>query len=151
MKRVLLTLFVLSFILSLQAQNLSGVVTDSENNPLEFVNVALYALPDSVLITGTVTDKKGEFLLNTNGNNGKDMCIQLSFIGYKTQTVEAKPEQIIVMEDDALLLGEVVVKGDLPKIRLRNDALVTTVQNSVLSKAGTGNDVLKRLPLLTGG
>lgn len=150
MKRVLSTLFVLSFILSLQAQNLSGVVTDSENNPLEFVNVTLYALPDSSLITGTVTDKMGEFLLNTNGNDGKDMFIQLSFIGYQTQTVEPKPQQTIVMEDDALLLGEVVVKGNLPKIRLRNDALVTTVQNSVLSKAGTGNDVLKRLPLLTG-
>lgn len=47
-------------------------------------------------------------------------------------------------------MGELVVKGDLPKIRLRNDALVTTVQNSVLSKAGTANDVLKRLPSITG-
>lgn len=150
MKRLSSTLFVVSFIFSLQAQSFSGVVTDKENNPLEFVNVALYALPDSSLITGSVTDKMGEFLLSTNGNDDKDMFIQLSFIGYKTQTVEIKPQQTIVMEDDALLLGEVVVKGDLPKIRLRNDALVTTVQNSVLSKAGTGNDVLKRLPLLTG-
>lgn len=47
-------------------------------------------------------------------------------------------------------MGELVVKGDLPKIWLRNDALVTTVQNSVLSKAGTANDVLKRLPSITG-
>lgn len=150
MKRVLLMLLVVFTILSLQAQSFSGIVTDKENNPLEFVNVALYALPDSVLITGTVTNSKGEFSLNPNGNSSKGMFLQLSFIGYKSQTVEAKLGQTIVMEDDALMLGEVVVKGDLPKIRLRDDALVTTVQNSVLSKAGTGNDVLKRLPLLSG-
>lgn len=150
MKRVLSVLFVIFFILSVQAQRFSGIVTDGEDNPLEFVNVALYSLPDTALVTGTVTDKMGEFSLKANGNGGKDMFIQLSFIGYKTQSVEAKERQTIVMEDDALLLGEVVVKGELPKIRLRDDALVTTVQNSVLSKAGTGNDVLKRLPLLTG-
>ncbi|WP_313382355.1 outer membrane beta-barrel protein [Proteiniphilum saccharofermentans] len=150
MKRILSTLFVIFFILSLQAQSISGIVADEENNPLEFVNVALFTLPDSALITGTVSDQNGEFTLNLNGNSGKDLFLQLSFIGYKTKNVEAKPQQTIVMEDDAVLLGEVVVKGDLPKIRLRNDALVTTVQNSVLSKAGTGNDVLKRLPLLTG-
>ncbi|SFK82899.1 CarboxypepD_reg-like domain-containing protein [Porphyromonadaceae bacterium KH3CP3RA] len=150
MKRVLSILCVVFSVLFLQAQSFSGIVTDEENNPLEFVNVALFTLPDSALITGTVSDQNGEFTLNLNGNSGKDLFLQFSFIGYKTKTVEAKPQQTIVMEDDAVLLGEVVVKGDLPKIRLRNDALVTTVQNSVLSRAGTGNDVLKRLPLLTG-
>jgi hypothetical protein len=134
----------------LSAQTISGKITDEQNQPVEFVNVVLYSLPDSVLITGTVTDEQGEFSFNSNGNSGKEMLLQLSFIGYKTQTVEAKPRQDIVMEADALMLGELVVKGDLPKIRLKNDALVATVQNSVLSKAGTGNDVLKRLPLLTG-
>ncbi|SFL07556.1 hypothetical protein SAMN05216357_11224 [Porphyromonadaceae bacterium KH3CP3RA] len=110
----------------------------------------MFALPDSTLITGAVTNENGEFLLDPNRDNDKKMFIQLSFIGYTTRIVEARSDQTIILEDDALLLGEVVVKGYLPKIRLRNDALVTTVQNSVLSKAGTGNDVLKRLPLLTG-
>lgn len=150
MKRVLSALFVLFFILHIQAQTFLGVVTDVESIPLEFVNVALLALPDSTLVTGTVTNSKGEFSLNPEGNSRKDFALQFSFIGYKTQTVEAKEQQSIVMEDDALLLGEVVVKGDLPRIRLKNDALVATVQNSVLSKAGTGNDVLKRLPMLSG-
>jgi hypothetical protein len=48
------------------------------------------------------------------------------------------------------MLEEVVVEGDLPRIRLRNDAVVATVQNTVLSRAGTANDVLKRLPAITG-
>ena len=43
-----------------------------------------------------------------------------------------------------------MVQKSLPKIQLKNDALVASVQNTILSSAGTANDVLKRLPLLTG-
>ena len=48
------------------------------------------------------------------------------------------------------MLAEVLVNGDIPRIRLRDDAVVATVENTVLSKAGTANDVLKRLPAITG-
>ena len=44
------------------------------------------------------------------------------------------------------MLGEVVVKADLPKVRLKGDAQVTTVQGSILEQAGTGNDLLNKLP-----
>lgn len=138
---------ILSFSFSIQAQ-VEGTLIDEDKQPIEFANVALYSLPDSVLITGTVSDEKGYFSLNENGTD--NAFLKVSFIGYETQVVPAMKEQTIVMNADAYRLGEVVVKGDLPKIRLRNDALVTTVQNSVLSKAGTANDVLKRLPSITG-
>lgn len=127
---------------------IQGRVTDTNNQPVEFANVALYALPDSTLMTGTITNKNGEFSLNANdiGN----AFLRISFIGYETQVVPAISGQTIVLKAENTILGEVVVKGNLPKIQFKNDALVATVQNSVLSKAGTGNDVLKRLPLLTG-
>jgi len=127
---------------------IQGRVTDANNQPVEFANVALYALPDSTLVTGTITNKNGEFSLNANdiGN----AFLRISFIGYETQVVPAISGQSIVLKAENTILGEVVVKGNLPKIQLKNDALVATVQNSVLSKAGTANDVLKRLPLLTG-
>lgn len=130
------------------AQMICGKTIDEKEQPLEFANIALYSSVDSTMITGTVTDKKGEFSLKTK--NQSNTFLKISIIGYETQTVPAKRQQTIVMVAEAFTLGEVVIKGDLPKIRLRNDALVITVQNSVLSKAGTGNDVLKRLPSLTG-
>ncbi|MDD2476610.1 MAG: TonB-dependent receptor [Dysgonamonadaceae bacterium] len=139
--------FILSLSFSIKAQ-LKGTLINQEQQPIEFANVALYSLPDSVMITGTVSDDKGSFSLNGNGTD--DAFLKVSFIGYETQIVSAKPDQTIMMKAESFTLGEVVIKGDLPKIRLRNDALVTTVQNSVLSKAGTANDVLKRLPSITG-
>ncbi|MDD2477173.1 MAG: outer membrane beta-barrel family protein, partial [Dysgonamonadaceae bacterium] len=148
MKYLILTFaLILSFTFSIQAQ-LKGTLIDQDKQPIEFANVALYSLPDSVMIAGTVSDEKGNFSLNGNGTD--DAFLKVSFIGYETQLVPAMKEQTIVMKAEASQLGEVVIKGGLPKIRLRNDALVTTVQNSVLSKAGTANDVLKRLPSITG-
>ncbi len=150
MKYLILTFaFILFFSFSIQAQ-LKGTLIDENQQPIEFANVALYSLPDSIMITGTVSDEKGNFTLNLNGNGTDNAFLKVSFIGYETQIVPAMKEQTIVLKAESFTLGEVLIKGDLPKIRLRNDALVTTVQNSVLSKAGTANDVLKRLPSITG-
>jgi hypothetical protein len=148
MKQLMLTLaFILTLSFSIQAQ-LKGTLIDDDKLPVEFANIALYSLPDSVMIAGTVSDENGNFALNQKNSNST--FLEVSFIGYETQIVPAKAEQIVVMRAESFTLDEVVIKGDLPKIRLRNDALVTTVQNSVLSKAGTANDVLKRLPSITG-
>lgn len=55
----------------------------------------------------------------------------------------------IVMQKDINLLNEVVVKGNLPVTRMKGDAMVTNVENSVLSKAGSANDVLTKIPGIT--
>lgn len=146
MKLITTLLFSLS-LFTLHAQ-ISGVVTDTESNPIEFVNVALYSMPDSTLIAGTITNQDGHFSLNNDPNG--DVILRVSFIGYETKVVEAANEQRITLMPETTELGELVVKGNLPRIRVRDDASVTSVENTVLSKAGTANDVLKRLPAVTG-
>ena len=43
-------------------------------------------------------------------------------------------------------LQEIVVKGQLPNTRLKGNAMVTKVTGSVLEKAGTAQDVLRKVP-----
>ena len=131
------------------SQNISGNVINEENEPVEFATIALFSLPDSILITGGLTNPNGEFSLNFYGNES-DAFLQVSFIGYETVTAPAAQNQTITLKPTAFTLGEVVIQGSLPQTRLRNNAIVTTVENTVLSQAGTGNDVLQRLPLITG-
>ena len=161
--KIISSLILCGILFPLSAQ-IKGVVSDTNSKPIEFANVAVYSLPDSTLITGTTTDKSGYFILdadisannsaNNNTNNSTDnstnKLLRVSFIGYETQTLIAKPEQEIFLKSDTTMLAEVLVNGDLPRIRLRDDAVVATVENTVLSKAGTANDVLKRLPAITG-
>lgn len=146
-QKIILFLLLVSILLPLHAQ-IRGTVRDNDSNPIEFANVALYSISDSSLIAGTITNREGHFSLSNDYNS--DAYLQISFIGYETKMVEAANEQRITLLPETTELGELVVNGDMPRIRVRNDALVTSVENTVLSKAGTANDVLKRLPAVTG-
>jgi tonB-dependent receptor plug domain-containing protein len=129
------------------AQQLTGRVVDTQNQSIEFANVALYVLPDSVLVTGTITDAHGDFTIERGVT--KRALLKISFVGYETQTVEARPGVTVTLKPESTQLAEVTVRANRPAIRLKNDALVASVQGSMLSQAGTANDVLRRLPSLT--
>ena len=128
-----------------QAQNLIGKIVNEANEPVEFANVLLFALPDSAFQTGSVSGADGRFQLSSELSNG---LLKVSCIGYTTlyKTYAVGDELLLQLTPDTQILDEIVVKGNLPVTRMKNDALVTHVENSVLSKAGSANDVLEKLP-----
>ena len=130
---------------ALQAQTFTGKVVDEKSQPLPYANVVLLSLPDSAFVTGTVSDESGAFTLRSEKLN---LLLRVSSIGYATiyNKVGNSDLGTIQLMPDAQLLGEVVVKGDLPKVQLKGDAQVTNVQGTILEKAGTGNDLLSKLP-----
>ena len=131
---------------ALQAQtSITGKVVDEKSQPLPYANVVLLSLPDSAFVTGTVSDESGAFTLRSEKPN---FLLRVSSIGYATlyNKVEKSDMGTVQLLPDAQLLGEVVVKGDLPKVQLKGDAQVTNVQGTILEKAGTGNDLLSKLP-----
>ena len=145
MRQILSFLLCLCTAFTLSAQTYSGKVTDEKNRPLPYANVVLLSLPDSAFVTGTVSDESGAFTLR--GEKPK-LLLRVSSIGYATiyNKVEKPELGTIQLLPDAQLLGEVVVKGDLPKVQLKGDAQVTNVTGTILEKAGTGNDLLSKLP-----
>ncbi len=122
---------------------------DQTKQPVEFANVTLYSLPDSVLLTGTVTDKNGEFSVNTKEYKG-DSYLQVSFLGYKTNTIDTKLHQIITLLPDNTQLGELVVSASRKLYKLENGSVVANVKNTVLETLTTANEVIEQLPFLSG-
>jgi hypothetical protein len=126
MRQILSFLLCLCTVSILPAQTYTGKVTDEKNQPLPYTNVVLLSLPDSAFVTGTVSDESGAFALKTNRDN---LLLRISSIGYATiyNKVDKPDLGTIQLLPDAQLLGEVVVKGDLPKVQLKGDAQVTNV------------------------
>jgi len=128
------------------AQTITGKILDEKNNPVEFANVVLLLLPDSAFVKGTITNADGMFRIPETqpGNH----LIRISAIGYVTiyQPCISDDAGTMILSQDTRVIGDVVVKGDLPKVQLKNNALITNIQNTVLSKAGSANDVLKNIP-----
>ena len=125
--------------------DVGGLVVDEKGEPMPFVNVVLLSLPDSAFVQGAMTDEQGQFHILTQKNGA---LLKVSCIGYQTQYLSVAEGLTIRMKEDALLLGEVVVKSQLPKTRVKGEAMRTTVEGTILEKAGTVADALARVPSL---
>ena len=82
LKMALLTLAsVMSWASHAQTREIAGKVVDADGTDLQFVNVVLLSLPDSLIVTGTMTDEQGLFRMTADLNRA---VVQLSSLGYKT-------------------------------------------------------------------
>ena len=157
MKRIYFLAFALLSTVSLWSQYVGGTITDAQGKAVEFANVVFLSLPDSAFVAGAVSSENGGFRLSVDERKGvlKVSCIGLkvSCIGYATLYKECQAGETLSLQlqADAQLLDEVVVKGDLPKTRLKNGASITTVAGSVLEKAGTAENLLDRIPGVSAG
>ncbi len=143
---ILLILFILFifFSCSCYSQSIKGRVTDRNSSPVAFANMVLLSQKDSTYITGTVSDAAGKFTLPSSKNG----VLHITCMGYKplyVQSGEALTGTIIMYPSENAL-SEVVVKGSRPLVRMKDDALVTSVQGTYLAKVGTAYDLLDQIP-----
>lgn len=126
------------------AQNITGIVIDNNHKPVEFATIVLLNQQDSTYITGGITDTDGYFSLQSQ----KTVLLKVSCLGFDDKYVNGASGNIgnIILSPASVELGEVVISSTRPKTQIKNDALVTTIQNSPLAHAGTANDVLGRVP-----
>lgn len=104
LEKVCLICFGLFIGQGVMAQNVQvlGNVKDTDNLPVIGANVRVVGTS-----TGTITDVDGNFQLEV----AEGAMLSISFIGYKTIEVKAAPALNVVLEMDAVMLGETVVIG----------------------------------------
>ena len=129
---------------SAAAQTVTGRVVDGDGRPLPYTNVVALSLPDSAFVSGVTTRDDGTFTFDAKGAG---CLLRFSSVGYKTVFADVRPD-VGTVRLDALtqVLGEVVVKSDLPKTRLKGEGMVTSVGGTLLEHAGTIERLLDRIP-----
>jgi len=145
MKRLVLFSVMCLVAIASIAQGISGRVIDEQSQPMPFTNVVLVNRSDSAFVAGAVTKDDGTFSIATDRNDG---LLKVTSVGYIIRYIDARQGNMgdIQMQPDTQMLGEVVVKGSRPLVKMKDDALVTTVEGSYLSKTGTAGDVLGKIP-----
>ncbi|MBD3275829.1 MAG: hypothetical protein GF372_10975, partial [Candidatus Marinimicrobia bacterium] len=103
---------------------ITGTVQDSiSQSAMEYANVVLYSAKDSTQVTGTITDRQGQFEI-ANLNPGA-YFIRTTFIGYEKKyvqdvTLERRSQTLNVgtinLPQSALYSESVVVEGERPPI-----------------------------------
>ena len=129
-------LFIFSIIpIVFQAQNhmISGKVTDKEYNPIEFVTISLLSASDSSLVTGTITDEKGRFILSCKEKG--NYIIRASHIEYTT-TIIAANQSIsnitFILEPSIISIDEVIVKSNF--IKHEYDRIIVNMKGNPVTK-----------------
>ncbi|MGN6530924.1 MAG: carboxypeptidase regulatory-like domain-containing protein, partial [Ginsengibacter sp.] len=163
MKKILLsTLFLLlSFCLFAQqttnqkdGYKIKGRLLDSASRrPLEYATVSLFLNDAKKPVNGTVTDQKGDFVVN-DIVPGKYKLVA-EFLGYKPQTLfnitVDKDHRIvdvnnIALESKETTLQGIVISGKPKIIENKIDKLVFNAEQDVTSQVGVATDILKKVP-----
>ena len=145
------TTFLLIFLLltsNIIGQNISGKIVDPENNPLEFVAVAVLNPTDSLLVSYANTDNKGAFKL-TQIPDGKQF-FQVHMIGFKIhqKLIDFKDQSIdmgtIILELENTL-DEIVITAVIP-VSIRNDTISYDARAYRVRPDDSVEDLIKKLP-----
>ncbi len=150
-KYIVWILLILSF--SVQSQNIRGkVCLEKDKSPVQFASVGLVHLPDTNMISGSITLTDGGYLIEKvkPGN----YIIRVSFVGYKT---EEKPISVdtgltefvadtIYLTENTTDLKEVEVVAERLKGKELVDRTVYSIPDAVAKTSNTGYDLLKKIP-----
>ncbi|MCB0429673.1 MAG: TonB-dependent receptor [Flavobacteriales bacterium] len=130
-----------------------SVMSASEGQPVEFATVSVHNVLDSVLVSGTVTDAQGGYVIK-DLPEGK-YFLRIGFIGYNTQEVSdvnisSKNWHVTVpavkLQEMATALQEVAVTADRSLVENHIDKKVFNAEKSMASQGGTGLDLMKEVP-----
>ncbi|MEP3385541.1 MAG: carboxypeptidase-like regulatory domain-containing protein, partial [Flavobacteriaceae bacterium] len=148
----ILALFCLNFSISQSKSfQISGLLSSVEDKqPLEAATIYLQQPKDSALITYTISDGKGRFLIE--GQSSEKLAnLYVSYIGYQTyyKSVDLTKTKIdlgtIALQLSANALDEVVVKANAP-ITIKKDTIEFNVNSFKTKKDANIEDLLKKLP-----
>lgn len=140
----------------LYAQNsLSGHILDTTTRqPVPFVSVALYRLPDSVALNGGITDSSGRFRIADVQSGSYQL--KTFFVGYKPESMRVSVSDgqsvdlgSLFLEADSRLLAEVQVTGQRAGVIVKADRQTYRAAQFGSATGGTAGDVLRNLPGMT--
>ncbi len=134
--------------------DIQGQIVEEQNNEnIPYATIALHLTTDSSLVTGTISDNEGKFLLEKVVKD--DYYIEISFMGYEEVTIQKlnfdKGMKVldlgqIKMHPATALLGEVEIKSRVSTISNSIDKQVLNIDKNLLATGGTAVDALVLSP-----
>lgn len=145
-------LFFSSFLFSQNTFTIKGKVVDPTTKlPIESATVYLTSVKDSSVVDYTITNKMGNFAIKVKKSD-KALNLKVSFISYQdfveniTGLTADKDFGTIELKEASNLLNEVVVKSEIPPIRIKKDTLEFNASSFKVGADANVEALLKQLP-----
>ena len=139
-------ILLLFFVTSLQAQNITGKVTDNKNRPVDGATIVLQAI-DSTYINASISNVDGTFVLDSLP---EEYRLIIQHLLYKTKEIigKGKDAGLIRLDPQDYALEEVVIKAERPFVKVEEGRLGYDL--SVLAGDGVVNNAYEALTKLPG-
>ena len=128
-----------------------GSVFDNDNTP--FINATIAVYQGETLLTGTISDENGDFVINLNPGS---YTIKVSFLAFTTHSKEiiVEPEKelnlgTITLLPDEASLDEIEVRGQRSYMEMDFDSRSFNVEQDITSLGGSALDVLDNVPSIS--
>lgn len=148
--RLCIMLLLLLTTVGASAYNVSGVVTDSQGEPLAQAAVKLLTARDSSLVKGVLADLQGRF--NITGIKTGKYIIEASYVGMTTLKKEISVAQsnlqtdTLRLLDGGISLSDVEVRGIRTPVKVMEDTVEYAADAFKTQPNAVVEDLLKRLP-----
>ena len=138
---------------------ITGVVQEIHEDDSTIVaipnaNIRLLNAGDSSMVKGMLSDSNGRFLFRSIKQG--DYILAVSFLGYATSYTQIRSAQfqgndtidigIIVLRETEIMLGEVVIEGQIPEVVIRGDTMEYNPAAFKVKEGAVVEDLLKLLP-----
>lgn len=155
---VLFLLLSVSFLFAQQKPDgkkitISGKIIEKTSSlPLEYATITFSNPNTNQVISGGITDTKGEFKIAINPGTYN---IKYEYISFKTIEIKGKSLNedtnlgVIALEDEAKQLDAIEIRVEKTSVDIKLDKKVYTVGKDIMVRGGTVSDVLDNIPSVT--
>jgi outer membrane receptor protein involved in Fe transport len=161
-KNLLLFLFFSLLTIYVKAQTkpwtglVTGKVLDEKQKAFPYTTVSLYRAKDTLLIKGSVTDDKGEFIFQSVPEGA--YLIAASQIGYQKKftgpfIIDETNQTInignLIVQPELRQLNQVNITAQKPLIERKNGMLIINIASSTLAAGNSVLEILSKAPGVT--
>ncbi|RZJ58613.1 MAG: TonB-dependent receptor, partial [Flavobacterium sp.] len=134
-----------------QTVSIKGKVTGPDDFPLESATIYLTSVKDSSVVDYTISNKNGNWEIKVR-KISEPVFLKISFMGFSDyrKQLESVTENIdlgtLKMEDQPTELDEIVIKSEIPPIRIKSDTLEFNASSFKVRPDANVEALLKQLP-----
>ncbi|WP_432672642.1 carboxypeptidase-like regulatory domain-containing protein [Flavobacterium sp. SM2513] len=144
-----LLLFLLISLSAFSQKTITGVVSDTLNQPLESANLIAKPLQEKAGIKFAMADNKGRFRLELD--NEVKYEIVVSYIGYTEEVLIVEPNSTITTHNFKLKatgenLKEIIIKHEFKPIVIKKDTMTFDVKSFANGNERKMKEILEKLP-----
>lgn len=131
-----------------QSYSISGEINSKDNEKISYANALLLRANDSTIVSGTISDDKGKFIINDVSKGV--YILKATFLGYQdyVKSIDLKSDiniGAIILKEALESLSEVSILAQKPTLKRQTDRLIFNVKNTSLTEGSVWN-ILKSTP-----